>query len=136
MVEESGLTEGVVERVRGVLARLAQAEAMAHRTSEHDARLHELGSLDTLVDVIGAVVGLDLLGAQRVYSSPLPSGSGVILGEHGPMPSPSPATVALLAMARGTGGASAARGPPRREKWSPPPAPPFSRPWRLLLSPP
>ena len=96
-VNESGLDRPVAARARAVLERLGQAEAAVHG-GEH-AHLHELGSADTLVDVVGAVIGLDLLGVERLYSSPLPTGSGVFGSEHGPLPAPSPATTALLAMA-------------------------------------
>ena len=59
-----------------------------------------LGELDTLVDVVGSVVGLDLLGVERLYASPLPSGSGLTKSAHGILPIPAPATAALCAIAR------------------------------------
>ena len=100
IVEESSLPPRVVQRACAVFRRLAEAEAMAHGTSVEETHLHELGELDTLVDVVGSVVGLELLGSERIYSSPFPSGSGVIEGAHGLMPVPSPATAALFAMAK------------------------------------
>lgn len=96
---ESSLPATVVERACAVFRRLAEAEAAAHRTGVEQVTLHELGSVDTLVDVVGAVVGLDALGVDRLYSSPFPSGSGVRRGAHGPIPMPAPATAALFAMA-------------------------------------
>lgn len=99
IVQRSGLSEKVIESSCAVLRRLAEAEAVAHHTSLERVRLHELGELDTLVDVVGSVVGLELLGVERVHSSPMPSGSGVIEGAHGALPAPSPATAALFAMA-------------------------------------
>ena len=98
-VEQSDLPTRVVERATVVLHRLAEAEAMVHGVPVEEARPHELGDLDTLVDVVGSVVGLELLGVERLYSSPLPSGSGVIKSAHGILPVPSPATSALSAMA-------------------------------------
>ena len=100
IVEQSDLPPKVVERATAVLLRLAEAEAMVHGVPVEETRPHELGDMDTLVDVVGSVVGLELLEVQRLYSSPLPSGSGVIKSAHGILPVPSPATSALLAMAK------------------------------------
>ena len=100
IVEESSLSETVIQRSCAVFHRLAEAEAMVHHTKPDQTQLHELGEIDTLVDVVGGIVGLDMLGIDRLYSSPFPSGSGVIKTEHGMLPVPSPATAALFAMAR------------------------------------
>ena len=100
IVERSDLTPKVIERATAILLRLAEAEAVVHGVPVDETLPHELGDLDTLVDVVGSVVGLDLLGVERLYCSPLPSGSGVIKSEHGVLPVPSPATAALLAMAK------------------------------------
>ena len=100
IVEESSLSETVIQRSCAVFRRLAEAEAMVHDTTPDQTHLHELGEIDTLVDVVGGIVGLDMLGIDRLYSSPFPSGSGVIKTEHGLLPVPSPATAALFAMAR------------------------------------
>ncbi len=99
-IEDSDLEAKVAERAKAVLCRLAEAEASVHRVSMEEAHLHELGELDTLVDVVGSIVGLELLGIERLYSSPFPSGTGVIESGHGVLPVPSPATAALFAMAR------------------------------------
>ena len=100
ILEKSSLPAKVVESAGAVLHRLAEAEAMVHRTPAEDAHLHELGSLDTLIDVVGSIVGFDLLGIESLYSSPFPSGSGVVSSGHGMLPVPAPATAALFAMAR------------------------------------
>ena len=99
MIDGSALEPAVARRSRNVLRRLAEAEAAVHGTTIDDTRLHELGSLDTVVDVVGSVAGLELLQVERVYCSALPSGSGTVKSEHGPLPVPAPATAALLAMA-------------------------------------
>ena len=99
IVEGSDLPAKLVDSACAVLRRLKEAESQVHRSSGGEPELHELGELDTLVDVVGSVVGLDLLGIERVYSSPLPSGSGVVRSAHGILPVPAPATAALLAMA-------------------------------------
>ena len=98
IVEDSSLAPGTVERACSIFRRLGEAEARAHGVSVEDVHLHELGSVDTLVDVVGAVVGLDLLGIDQLYCSPLPSGSGIVKSAHGPLPVPPPATLALFAM--------------------------------------
>lgn len=99
-IEDSELEAKVAERAIAVLRRLAEAEASVHRVAVEEAHLHELGELDTLVDVVGSIVGLELLGIERLYSSPFPSGSGIIESGHGLLPVPSPASAALFAMAR------------------------------------
>ena len=96
-VEASDLDQSVKTKARMVLERLGAAEASIH--GDREAHLHELGSADTLIDVVGAVLGLEMLGIERLYSSPLPTGSGVFRSDHGPMPAPSPATTAMLATA-------------------------------------
>ena len=99
IVEASSLPAGTVERSCAVLRRLSEAEALAHGSGAGDAPAHELGDLDTLVDVVGSVAGLEVLGVERICASPFPSGSGVVRTEHGVLPVPSPATAALVAMA-------------------------------------
>jgi len=100
LTEESSLSTSVIERSCAIFRRIGKAEAVVHRTSEDGVHLGELGSLDTLVDVVCSVVGLESLGISRLYSSPFPSGSGVIKTSHGILPVPAPATSALFAMAR------------------------------------
>ena len=99
IVEASGLSDGVVQRSRAVFQRLGEAEAAVHGATPEQTHLHELGTLDTLVDVVGGVAGLDMLGVERIYCSAFPSGSGVIRSQHGLLPVPAPATAALFAMA-------------------------------------
>ena len=96
-VDSSDLAPSIAARSRAILGRLGDAEAAVH--GDEDAHLHELGSADTIIDVVGALTGFDMLGVTQLYSSPLPTGSGVFGSEHGPLPAPSPATTALLAMA-------------------------------------
>ena len=100
IVEQSSLSAKVRGRACAVFRRLAEAEAAVHRTTLDQVHAHELGEVDTLVDVVGSIVGLELLGIERLYSSPFPSGSGVIESAHGLLPVPAPATAALFAMAK------------------------------------
>lgn len=97
--ESSSLPASVKERSSAIFRRLRKAERQVHRQAGREPHLGELGSADTLVDVVCTVVGLEALGIERLYCSPLPSGSGVIRTSHGTLPVPAPATSALLGLA-------------------------------------
>jgi len=96
IVEGSDLSQDVKERAIAIFRRLGQAEANIHGTTVEEVHLHELGGVDTIIDVVGTLVGLDALGIERVYASPLPLGRGFVRGAHGQIPLPAPATVAVL----------------------------------------
>ena len=98
-VESSTLSDRVKKRSVAVFRRMERAESQVHSVDAEHLHLHELGTLDTLADVVGGVAGLDALGVERVYSSPFPMGSGVFRSAHGVLPVPSPATSALFTMA-------------------------------------
>ena len=93
---ESDLPESVIKRSCAVFQRLADAEIKVHKGSDY--HVGELGDVDTLVDVVGSVYGLEALGVSRFYSSPIPSGSGLVNSKHGLLPVPAPATSILCAM--------------------------------------
>ena len=95
-IERSALGDGAKGRAASVLTRLAEAEARVHQVPVEAVHFHEVGELDTLVDVVGAVAGLDALGIERVHVSPLPIGGGTVETAHGRLPVPAPATVELL----------------------------------------
>jgi uncharacterized protein (TIGR00299 family) protein len=92
----SRLAAEVKSRSLGLIRRLFEAEAVVHGETPESVHLHELGSLDTLVDVVGAVAGLELLGVSEVISSPVNVGGGFVETEHGRMTVPAPATALLL----------------------------------------
>lgn len=96
LVEGAGLPERVAGRSLAVLRALAEAEAAVHRQPVDEVHLHELGGHDTLVDVVGAVAALELLGVDRVTASPVAVGTGTVTGAHGVLPNPPPAVVSLL----------------------------------------
>ena len=96
-VDASDLPPADKEKASAVFQRLAEAEAQVHGVDAASVVLHELGSLDTLIDVVGAVAGLRLLGVEQLFASPLPLGRGEVEGAHGALPLPAPATLALLA---------------------------------------
>jgi hypothetical protein len=100
LVRESALPDGDKERGAAVFQRLAEAEARVHGATPDSVVLHELGSLDTVIDVMGAVAGLRLLGVEELFASALPAGGGSVEGAHGLLPVPAPATLELIARAR------------------------------------
>ena len=89
----------LMDQGRAVLMRLGEAEARVHGVPLEEVHLHELGSLDTLVDVFGAVIGLDALGVTEVHSAPIPAGRGTVRSQHGPLLVPAPAVMELAVMA-------------------------------------
>lgn len=90
------LDESVRSRALSVLGRLAEAEGGIHGVSPEEVHFHELGAVDTLVDVVGAVTLLESLGVERLVCSPLPLGRGTVRSAHGALPLPAPATARLL----------------------------------------
>jgi uncharacterized protein (TIGR00299 family) protein len=96
LVAAAELPESARARSLEAFARLAEVEGGIHGVPPEDVHFHELGSLDTLVDVCGAFVLLDELGVDRVVSSPLPFARGFVTAAHGVLPLPAPATLGLL----------------------------------------
>ena len=99
IIDGSSLPEGDRTRAGDVFRRLAEAEARVHGATPDEIDFHEVGALDAIVDVTGAVIGLRLLEVSEVYCSPLPAGSGTVRAQHGELPVPAPATLELIAMA-------------------------------------
>jgi uncharacterized protein (TIGR00299 family) protein len=100
IVSGSRLPERVKETAARVFTLLAEAEARVHGQPAEEVHFHEVGALDSIVDVVGAAIGLDALAIERLYASPLPYGSGTVESRHGPLPLPAPATLELLRQAR------------------------------------
>jgi hypothetical protein len=96
LLHKSSLPGQIQEKAFGMFRRLAEVEAGIHGQPVEQVHLHELGGVDTMVDVVGTLVGLEELGVRHVYGSPLPLGRGFVQGAHGQIPLPAPATVALL----------------------------------------
>jgi uncharacterized protein (TIGR00299 family) protein len=96
IIQGSDLAGDIKAESIAIFQRIGAVEAKIHGAKLQDVHLHELGGLDTIIDVVGTLVGLDILGVKRVLASPLPLGRGFARGEHGAMPLPAPATLALL----------------------------------------
>lgn len=97
VIDAATLPERAATRARAAFVRLADAEARIHGARPDEVHFHELGGQDTIVDVVGAMVALDLLGIDEVVSSPVATGSGTSRGAHGTLPNPAPASLSLLA---------------------------------------
>ncbi len=100
IIERSRLPAVDKEKGSLVFRRLAEAEAAVHGETVEDVHLHDVGAVDAMVDVMGAVIGLRLLGLETLYASALPAGGGEARGPHGRLPVPAPATLQLLASAQ------------------------------------
>lgn len=96
LIQSSQLPEGIRQRAAGIFQRIAQVEAGIHGIPVDQVHLHELGGTDTIIDVTGTLIALDLLGVSSICASPVPLGSGFIEGAHGQIPLPAPATLQLL----------------------------------------
>jgi uncharacterized protein (TIGR00299 family) protein len=103
VVAQGALAPKVRDRAITVLTRLGEVEAGIHGVPVDAVHLHELGGLDTIVDVVGVLAGMDALGIEQVVVSPVPLGRGTIRTAHGEIPLPAPATLALLRGAPVTG---------------------------------
>ncbi len=100
IIQRAGLPAQDQERVDEVFTVLAEVEAQVHGTGVEEVEFHEVGAVDSIVDVVGTIAGLRLLGVDQIYVSALPAGAGEARTAHGIIPIPGPATLALLARAR------------------------------------
>jgi uncharacterized protein (TIGR00299 family) protein len=96
IIAESKLPGQVKETSLAILKRLARVEGNLHQQSPEHVHFHEIGAVDSIVDMVGACIGLHLLDIKKVVASPLPLGRGFVQCQHGMLPLPAPATLALL----------------------------------------
>ncbi len=97
LIERSALSLGAQARAKELFHRLGEAEAAIHQMPIDKIHLHEVGALDSIIDIVGAVFALEWFHADRIVSSPLNVGGGMVESAHGHFPVPAPATVKLLA---------------------------------------
>lgn len=96
LIEKSRLDGKVKEKTKEIFKRLGIAEAKAHGQKQETIHFHEVGAIDSIVDIVGSLIGLRMLGIDKVYSSPLSLGRGWVDCQGGRLPVPAPATVELL----------------------------------------
>ena len=98
-IDRSALSDTGKARAKALFDRLAEAEAAVHSMPVEKVHLHEVGELDSIIDIVGAVFALEWFGLDRIVVSPINVGSGVVKTAHGVYPVPAPATVRLLGKA-------------------------------------
>ncbi|MBI3301836.1 MAG: nickel pincer cofactor biosynthesis protein LarC [Deltaproteobacteria bacterium] len=96
MLQESALIPSVKETALRIFTVLAEAEGRVHGIAPGAVHFHEVGAVDSIVDIVGTAFGLHALGIEKVYASALPMGKGLVPSRHGVLPVPAPATVELL----------------------------------------
>jgi uncharacterized protein (TIGR00299 family) protein len=105
LIDHAALSARARERAKAMFGRLAEAEASIHQMPVDQVHLHEVGALDSIIDIVGIAFGMEWVGADRVVCSPLNVGGGMVHTAHGVFPVPAPATLKLLGDAPIYGGA-------------------------------
>ena len=96
LIDGSSLSPSGRDRAKAMFQRLGEAEAAIHQMPVEQVHLHEVGALDSIIDIVGIVFAMEWVGADRVVCSPLNVGGGTVKSAHGLFPVPAPATVSLL----------------------------------------
>ncbi len=96
IIDSSRLEKNLKNKIKKIFLRIAAAEAKVHNTTIDNVHFHEIGAIDTIIDVAGTVIGLNKLGITKIYSSKLNVGSGTVRFSHGVFPVPAPATAEML----------------------------------------
>jgi uncharacterized protein (TIGR00299 family) protein len=96
LLDDAGLPSEAHALASRIFRRLAEAEAVIHRRDVDSVTFHEVGAVDSIVDITGTALALTQLGIERVFASPVPTGLGMVRTQHGSMPIPAPAVVELL----------------------------------------
>jgi uncharacterized protein (TIGR00299 family) protein len=96
IIRAGGLSKEVQNRSIRIFESIAQEEGMIHNRPADEVHFHEVGAVDSIMDIVGSVFGIEYLGIASIFVSSLPLGSGFVVTRHGRLPVPAPATVALL----------------------------------------
>jgi uncharacterized protein (TIGR00299 family) protein len=96
IIKRSGIEADVKEKSREIFKRIASVEGKIHRVPAEEVHFHELGGLDSVVDIVGSVWGVRQLGIEEIYVSKVNVGGGFVKCEHGILPVPAPATLSLM----------------------------------------
>ena len=108
LIEHNDLPEAVQNNSLRIFRKLAEAEAVVHGCPIEEVHFHEVGAVDSILDIVGAAIGLEYFAVKQMYASPLPLSQGQVQTEHGLLPLPAPATLELMRMAGATTVASPA----------------------------
>jgi uncharacterized protein (TIGR00299 family) protein len=96
LIEKSAISAGAKERALAIFTRIAEAEAEVHGVSPGEVTFHEVGALDSIIDVVGTAICLDMLKADRITAGPVELGGGTVRCAHGILPVPAPAVLVLV----------------------------------------
>lgn len=96
LIDASALSPRVKERAKKIFRRIGEAEAKIHGVPLETIHFHEVGAVDSIVDIVGACIAIEILGVDEIQASPVPLGSGFVETAHGRFPVPAPATLELL----------------------------------------
>src|SRR3989338_9100325 len=96
IIDNSKLNNEIKDIIKRIFLKIAQAEAKIHNKPVNKIHFHEIGAIDTIIDVAGAVIGFKKLGIEKVYCSKLNVGTGFVEFSHGKFPVPAPATAEIL----------------------------------------
>lgn len=96
IIDKSSLYENVKVMSKNIFMTIGEAEAKVHGTTIDKIHFHEVGAIDSIVDIVGACILIDLLSIDKIYANTIPVGSGFVKCDHGIMPVPAPATAEIL----------------------------------------
>jgi uncharacterized protein (TIGR00299 family) protein len=96
IIDDSDLNDDIKASSKAIFNKLAHVEAKIHNKNPEEVHFHEIGGLDSIIDIVGSLLGLKLLGIVTVYVSRIPVGTGFVECDHGTLPLPAPATLELL----------------------------------------
>jgi uncharacterized protein (TIGR00299 family) protein len=96
LIEKSGISEGAKRRAIAIFTKIAEAEAQVHGTTPEAVAFHEVGAMDSIIDIVGTAICLDMLAPARITANAVELGGGVVHCAHGVLPVPAPATLLLV----------------------------------------